>query len=368
VARIEIRQLTKIFRQDHLEPVCALDNLSLSVADKEWLVVAGPSGCGKTTLLRLIAGLEQPSSGEVRMDGESLAQVPPQERNVAMVFQDPALYPHMTVAENISFGLRLRRCSPSEIGRRVGWAAEMLELSECLARKPMQLSGGQRHKVAVARALVRRPQVFLFDEPLGSLDFPTREQIRRQLLKVCRSTGATVIYVTHDQLEAMVVGDTIALLAAGQLQQSGSPTTVYRHPDNLFAARFLGALPINLWEGTLVGDESANFFEAKSWRLQLEQPLAARLRGYSGKPLVLGIRPEEISLAPGGEPALGLEAHVEAVEDLGPDKRVQLRLGSEPLLARFSAACQLPPAGGVRVHLHPKALRFFDPATGKAVA
>ena len=245
MAQVVIEHLTKVFAGESGEPVRAVDGLSLVVEDREFLVLVGPSGCGKTTTLRLIAGLEEPTHGTISIGGRPVTNLPPKARDVAMVFQNPALYPHMTAYDNIAFGLTLRKCPKAEIQRRVMEAAELLGLNGCLPRRPQELSGGQRQRVAIGRAIVRRPALFLFDEPLSNLDAPLRAQMREEIARLHTQLGATMIYVTHDQVEAMTLGGRVAVLQAGVLQQVGPPVELYRHPANAFVARFIGALPMN---------------------------------------------------------------------------------------------------------------------------
>jgi multiple sugar transport system ATP-binding protein len=237
--------LCKAFKGPGGDVIQAVNNVSLAVEDRDFLTVVGPSGCGKTTTLRLIAGLEEADSGNISIDGEVANDLPPKERDVAMVFQNPALYPHMSVFENMAFGLKLRKCPRSEIERRVGAAAEMLGLNGSLKRRPEELSGGQRQRVAIGRAIVRRPRIFLFDEPLSNLDAPLRAQMREEIARLHAELGATMIYVTHDQIEAMTLGQRVAVMDRGAIQQIGTPEEIYRRPANAFVAGFIGALPMN---------------------------------------------------------------------------------------------------------------------------
>jgi multiple sugar transport system ATP-binding protein len=245
MARIIIEKLSKTFKGPGSDSIQAVDNVSLAVDDREFLALVGPSGCGKTTTLRLIAGLETPDRGTISIDGRIVNDLEPKERDVAMVFQTPALYPHMSVFENMAFGLKLRKCPRSEIEKRVTAAAEMLGLQDSLSRRPEELSGGQRQRVAIGRAIVRRPQIFLFDEPLSNLDAPLRTQMREEIARLHTALGATVIYVTHDQIEAMTLGQRVAVMHRGAIQQLGTPEEIYRRPANDFVAGFIGAMPMN---------------------------------------------------------------------------------------------------------------------------
>ena len=245
MARVVIENLTKVFKGLGGQVIRAVDNISLAAEDQEFLVLVGPSGCGKTTTLRLIAGLEEATHGTISIGGRIMNGVAPKDRDVAMVFQNYALYPHMSAYENMAFGLKLRRCPKAEIERRVNEAAELLGLNGCLKRQPHELSGGQRQRVAIGRAIVRRPRLFLFDEPLSNLDAPLRAQMRDEIARLHGQLGATIIYVTHDQVEAMTLGDRVVVMQRGVIQQVGEPEELYRRPANPFVAGFIGALPMN---------------------------------------------------------------------------------------------------------------------------
>lgn len=288
-----MRNVTKIFGGK----IVAVKDFSLDVADKEFVVLVGPSGCGKTTTLRMIAGLEEVTSGEIYIDGKLVNDLPPKDRDIAMVFQNYALYPHMTVYDNISFGLRLRNYPKQEIEKRVREAAEILGISSLLDRKPRELSGGERQRVAVGRAIVRNPKVFLFDEPLSNLDAKQRIEMRAEISKLHQRLGATVIYVTHDQVEAMSMGDRIVVMDKGMIQQVADPITLYSKPANKFVASFIGSPPMNFFDGTIVKGEAGYFFVEEERRLELlipwdQVPAVSR---YEGKEIILGIRPENIS-------------------------------------------------------------------------
>jgi multiple sugar transport system ATP-binding protein len=274
----------------------AVTNLSLEIGDGEFVVLVGPSGCGKSTALRMIAGLETITGGELSIDGRVVNDVPSKDRDIAMVFQSYALYPHMTVRENIGFALKLRKTPKDELNRRVDEAAEILELTEWLDRKPGQLSGGQRQRVAMGRAIVRQPKAFLMDEPLSNLDAKLRVAMRAEISRLQRRLGVTTVYVTHDQIEAMTMGDRVAVMSRGALMQVGTPQGLYDHPDNLFVAAFIGSPQMNLLDGTVVGDSDTLALQVGSQRLNIAASLLStrpRLREYIGKPIVVGIRPED---------------------------------------------------------------------------
>jgi len=289
MAEVVLQNLTKRFRE-----VVALQDLTLTVNDKEFLVLVGPSGCGKTTALRLIAGLEEATAGTIRIDNQVVNDVAPKDRDIAMVFQNYALYPHMSVYDNMAFGLRLRRFPKDEIDRRVKEVAEMLGLSHSLRRKPKELSGGERQRVALGRAIVRKPKVYLMDEPLSNLDAKLRVATRAELIRLHRELATTTIYVTHDQLEAMTMGDRIAVLDRGLMQQVDTPLNLYHKPANLFVAGFIGSPAMNFLEAKITASDGTYFVESAGLRLALPPEKCANLRPYLGKAVIFGIRPEDI--------------------------------------------------------------------------
>jgi ABC-type sugar transport system ATPase subunit len=306
----------------------ALIDCSLEVADGELLVLVGPSGCGKSTLLRLLAGLDEPTRGAIRIDGRDVAAESPQSRNVAMVFQDYALYPHMTVRENLAFPLRMKKWERSAIDARVARTAELLELGALLERQPRQLSGGQRQRVAMGRALVREPAAFLLDEPLSNLDAKLRTQVRAEIETLQRRTGTTMLYVTHDQVEAMTLGDRVAVLHEGRLQQVAAPRDLYEHPANAFVAGFIGSPPMNLFAARVVRDASGGSAIAVGGALVA---LPGVLR--EGASVTAGVRPESLALVAPNAPG-AIAAQVEHVELLGHETLVHLRIGDLAWIAR----------------------------------
>jgi ABC-type sugar transport system ATPase subunit len=342
----------------------AVDGIHLAIADGEFLAILGPSGCGKSSLLRLVAGLETPTSGSIAMDGRDVTALEPKERDVAMVFQGLALYPHMTVHDNMAFGLMARRTPPDEIERRVREAAETLGLTPHIQKRPRELSGGERQRVALGRALVRRPKIFLFDEPLSSLDAQLRQELREELARLHRLTRTTSIYVTHDQKEALSLGDKVAVMQGGTLRQLATPENVYRNPHDLFVARFVGEPPINLIRGDIVADGGGAAFRAPGFRMALN--------GGSGRPgpATLGLRAEGIAIGDGRPPdavaGAGRDggdsprATVERVEHLGGDTLVHLRgeWGTVVVRAPHAGA----PTEGTWVTLRPDPARalLFD--------
>jgi ABC-type sugar transport system ATPase subunit len=354
---VELRDVSKSFAETR-----AVDRLDLTVAEGEFLILVGPSGCGKTTALRMIAGLEEVTSGEIRIDGRVVNELPPARRDIAMVFQNYALYPNMTVADNIGFPLRRQRVRGAELRGRVAEVARILDIEPLLGRKPSQLSGGQRQRVAIGRALVRRPKAFLMDEPLSNLDAKLRVQMRAELLTLHRRLGITTVYVTHDQTEAMTLGDRVLVLAGGRAQQLDSPQRLYRSPANTFVATFIGSPSMNLLQGCVRGGELA---VGPAWLGPVDTP---------DGDVTVGVRPEDFVVADGGP----LDAHVEFVEDLGPETLVHFRASgidrivdgegaAKLLVARLSSG--RPPRAGEqrRFWADPRKVTLFDPATGLAI-
>lgn len=339
----------------------AVDGVDLSLEDGAFLAVLGPSGCGKSSLLRLIAGLESPTSGSILMDGSDVTRLEPKDRDVAMVFQGLALYPHMTVAENMGLGLRARKTPATETDRRVKEAAETLGLTRYLAKRPRELSGGERQRVAVGRALVRRPRIYLFDEPLSSLDAQLRQELREELARLHRLTRTTSIYVTHDQKEALSLGDRVAVMRSGQVRQIGPPQTIYLDPRDLFVARFVGEPPINLVAGAVVnGGAGSPAFETSGWRLSLFREGSEGRRPRPGRAL-LGLRPESVSLAGGDMPA-----RVVRVEHLGGESLLHVSGDWGTMVVRIPPS-ESAPAAGSDLMLHPDPARavLFDPDSGE---
>lgn len=336
-----------------------LSQISLDIEDGELLVLIGPSGCGKSTLLRCIAGLELPSRGEISIDGRVVNSTPPRDRDIAMVFQSYALYPHMTVFDNLAFGLRMRKTPPAEVQKRVQDAAQMLEIEHLLTRLPRQLSGGQRQRVAMGRAVVRRPRLFLFDEPLSNLDAALRGQMRLELLRLHRRLSTTTVYVTHDQVEAMTLAHRIVVLQRGSLIQVGKPSELYDQPKNTFVARFFGTPEMNLIAGRI----QDGIFMADGQESELRVPVV----GYPTGPAVFGVRAEHLHiLQPAPEPPPAIHGVVDVVENLGSDALAHVRVGKINLVARCSVE-DPPPVGG-RVALAPTPLRwhvFERPGEGK---
>jgi ABC-type sugar transport systems, ATPase components len=354
VAEVTLRSVRKVYPNGHV----AIDEASFGIRDGELLVLVGPSGCGKSTLLRLIAGLEEASAGSIFIGERDVTHLEPRDRDIAMVFQSYALYPHMTVERNLGFGLELRGHDDADIAQRVQHAAQTLELTQFMDRLPRQLSGGQRQRVALGRALVRHPQVFLLDEPLSNLDAKLRASTRAEIARLHRSLGTTMIYVTHDQVEAMTLGQRIVVLDRGVIQQIDEPMRIYERPVNLFVAGFLGNPAMNLLRGRL-RQESGAVLEGEGAQLQVPA-----LQGQAGREIVAGIRPEDLHIVAG--PAAGsLEANVELVESVGSEAFVHATSGGWKLIAR-SSPYNLPSIGArITLQPAPDRIHFFDAQTGK---
>ncbi|MCW5667521.1 MAG: sn-glycerol-3-phosphate ABC transporter ATP-binding protein UgpC [Piscinibacter sp.] len=354
MAAVELRQVVKSY--DGKSNV--IHGIDLEIRQGEFCVFVGPSGCGKSTLLRMIAGLETISGGEVRIGGQVVNDKPPRSRDIAMVFQDYALYPHKTLYDNMAFGLRLRKTPEDEIKRRVMDAAKLLRIDHMLERRPAALSGGQRQRVAIGRAIVRQPEVFLFDEPLSNLDAQLRGEMRSEIKRLHQRLGATMIYVTHDQVEAMTLADRIAVLSAGRKMQYDTPDTIYNRPAALFVAGFTGAPPMNLVD-VAVHDGQADL---GGLRLPLPRPLAAR-----GGACKLGVRPENLRLAP-QDGDVALPASVALLEPLGAETLATVKVGNAEMVARLPAQFREAPGSRVTLHLNPAHLHLFDPQSGVSLA
>ncbi|WP_252714653.1 ABC transporter ATP-binding protein [Treponema phagedenis] len=293
MAKVELKGIGKIYDGN----VRAVENANITIEDQEFVVFVGPSGCGKSTTLRMVAGLEEITEGNLYIDGERMNDVPPKDRNIAMVFQNYALYPHMTVYDNMAFGLKIRKVDKQEIERRVHEAARILDIEKLLDRKPKALSGGQRQRVAVGRAIVRNPKVFLFDEPLSNLDAKLRVQMRAEISDLHHRLKATMIYVTHDQVEAMTMGDKIVVMKDGKVHQIGSPLYLYNHPINKFVAGFIGSPPMNFLSVTVIEDNGAIKVDEGSFILEPTEEHQKHLKRYVGKQVFFGIRPEDMELS-----------------------------------------------------------------------
>jgi len=364
MANVTIRNLNKNYENGFH----AVKDVSLEIRDKEFVVLVGPSGCGKTTTLRMVAGLEEITSGEILIGTRVINDLPPMDRDIAMVFQNYALYPHKSVYQNMAFGLQMRKYPQDEIQKRVQEAAVILGIESLLERKPRQLSGGQRQRVAVGRAIVRHPQVFLFDEPLSNLDAMLRVQMRVELKRLHERLETTAIYVTHDQVEAMTLGDRVVVMKDGWVQQVGEPLELYGKPANRFVAGFIGSPAMNFVSVTIsesLGELSAS---AEGLRLKMPPRLADRMRTHAGKRVTLGVRPEALHPATGADPAdCCFDTTVDVVEPLGNEILVNFRLGGAPMVARVDPAVRVKAHQSVRFALDPERIHFFDEKNEAAI-
>jgi multiple sugar transport system ATP-binding protein len=363
MAQVNLENVWKQF-----DSVVAVRDVSLTINDKEFVVLVGPSGCGKSTTLRMVAGLEEITKGTIKIGERVVNDVPPKDRDIAMVFQNYALYPHMSVYDNMAFGLKLRKFPKAEIQQRVQEAAVLLGIQELLQRKPRALSGGQRQRVAVGRAIVRKPQVFLFDEPLSNLDAKLRVAMRAELKKLHDRLQATVIYVTHDQVEAMTMGDRIVIMKDGLIHQVGAPLEVYAHPQNQFVAGFIGSPAMNFISCTVSGKDGQLFFTNPGLNLVVPSSRAKALAAYAGKPVTMGVRPEELREANSQDPANTVfEATVEVVEPIGHEIYLDVKAGPVELIARVSPDTPAKVGQKIRLAATVEKLHAFDPQTEKAI-
>jgi multiple sugar transport system ATP-binding protein len=363
MARVLLRNLNKSF-----DGVQAVKDVNLEIRDKEFLVLVGPSGCGKTTTLRMVAGLESITSGEVLIGDTVVNELPPMDRDIAMVFQNYALYPHMSVYDNMAFGLKMRKFERAEIGKRVQEAAEILGIQNLLRRKPRQLSGGQRQRVALGRAIVRHPRVFLFDEPLSNLDAKLRVQMRVELKKLHNRLSTTAIYVTHDQVEAMTLGDRVVVMRDAVVQQVGEPLELYNSPANRFVAGFLGSPAMNFAAVRVSGGNDTLRAHKTGFGIELPQEFAPRLAPYIDKEVTIGIRPEDLRLANGSDAAgLCFDATVEVVEKLGSEILLDLQVGDQTMVAAVEPNVRARYGDKLRFALRPDRLHFFDTASEAAI-
>ena len=363
MATVSLDNVRKVYPNGHV----AVAGASLDVADGELLVLVGPSGCGKTTLLRMIAGLETVSAGTLRIGGRVVNEVAPKDRDIAMVFQNYALYPHMTVAENLGFGLRLRGTSRAEIAQRVDEVARLLELEQRLDARPAALSGGQRQRVALGRAMVRRPAVFLLDEPLSNLDARLRLSMRVEIARLHRRFGTTTVYVTHDQVEAMTLGQRIVVFDQGMIQQIDTPMGLYQRPANLFVAGFLGSPAMNLLRGMLHAGDGLALATAGGTMPLGAPPQMDALDGWRDREVILGLRPEDLHPLAADDPSAALEARLEVLEPVGNEVILHLRHGDLPLVARTPPGIACAPGETMRLGIASQRLHFFDPRDGTRI-
>jgi multiple sugar transport system ATP-binding protein len=345
--------------------VKAVKNLNLSIKDKEFVVLVGPSGCGKSTTLRMIAGLEDISSGELFIDDKEVSQLHPKHRQIAMVFQNYALYPHMTVYDNMAFGLKVKHVKKAEIKERVLAAAKILELEDLLQKRPGEMSGGQRQRVAIGRAIVRKPKVFLFDEPLSNLDAKLRGQMRSEIAKLHKSLQTTIIYVTHDQVEAMTLGDRIAVLNKGNLEQFDTPMNLYNHPVNKFVAGFIGSPPMNFVNGKINSEEDTLVFIDNQSKLKFEVS-NSNLKAYQNKEVVLGFRPEAVSIENYPNKA-DFSGHIDALELLGAEQYLTVMGLDHSIISKVSADKVYQLNDSIILNINLDKIYFFDKETGASI-
>jgi multiple sugar transport system ATP-binding protein len=362
MAQVSIRRLNKKYDNGFH----AVKDVDLEIHDKEFLVLVGPSGCGKTTTLRMVAGLEEVTSGEIRIGDKVVNDLPPMDRDIAMVFQNYALYPHKTVYDNMAFGLQMRGYPKDEVKKRVQEAAEILGIEALLERKPRQLSGGQRQRVAVGRAIVRHPEVFLFDEPLSNLDAKLRVQMRVELKRLHERLETTAIYVTHDQVEAMTLGDRVVVMKDGRVQQIGEPLELYGRPANRFVAGFIGSPAMNFVDVQITAANGAVWAEAQGLRVRVPDRIGFRAGGR----VTLGVRPEALRLANGtdaGADDYSFPTEVDVVEPLGNEILLNFRAGGVPMVARVDPGVRVKAHENIRFALDPERLHFFDAKTEAAL-
>jgi len=371
MAQVTLKGVFKTYPSEKGGEVVAVRDFNLEIKEREFIVFVGPSGCGKSTTLRMIAGLEEISRGDVLIGDRRVNDVPPKDRDIAMVFQNYALYPHMSVYDNMAFGLKLRKTPKDEIRRRVMEAAEILGITDYLERKPKALSGGQRQRVAVGRAIVRKPSVFLFDEPLSNLDAKMRVQMRAEITKLHRQLKATMIYVTHDQIEAMTMGERIVVMKDGVVQQVAAPLEIYNEPANLFVAGFLGSPPMNFLKGVLRADNGKWLFHETNGPVVVDFTGRPGVAAFAGKATTLGIRPERCTHVPDEASSVTpgqFEAVVEIVEPMGAETFLYIHTGAHPLVSRIHETITRAEAGHrLRFQIDAQQAHLFDEETGARI-
>ncbi|HDQ13984.1 MAG TPA: sn-glycerol-3-phosphate ABC transporter ATP-binding protein UgpC [Sediminispirochaeta sp.] len=363
MATVSLKNIGKVYEGG----VRAVDNANIEIEDQEFVVFVGPSGCGKSTTLRMIAGLEDITEGDLYIDGKRVNDIPPKDRDIAMVFQNYALYPHMTVYDNMAFGLKIRKFNKEDIKKRVDQAAKILDIEELLDRKPKALSGGQRQRVAVGRAIVRQPKVFLFDEPLSNLDAKLRVQMRAEISSLHHRLNATMIYVTHDQVEAMTMADKIVVLKDGIIQQIGSPLELYNDPANRFVAGFIGSPPMNFLTVEVTEAGGKVFIDEGNFKLAVPEEQGRQLKDYVGKQVVFGIRPEDMDYLEEEKKNESIKATVGVIEPLGAEIHVYVDTGTHQSIARVSPNVSLNVGQEVFLYPHLEKAVFFDMETELAI-
>jgi multiple sugar transport system ATP-binding protein len=363
MAEVRLENVSKIYN----ERIKAVDDISLTIHNKEFMVLVGPSGCGKSTTLRMVAGLEDISDGKIHIDDILVNDIPPKDRDIAMVFQNYALYPHMTVFENMAFGLKLRKFRKEEIKTRVEEAAEILDLQDLLDRRPKELSGGQRQRVAVGRAIVRKPKVFLFDEPLSNLDAKLRVQMRFEISKLNHKLEETMIYVSDDKVEAMTMGDRITVMKDGIVQQVESPTHLYAKPANKFVAGFIGSPAMNFFGGELI-ENGLTLFKNKSFEIQIPEEILKNLNKEKRKNIILGVRPEDFSLQSSEiEVRNSIEALVEVVEPMGSENYLYLKTDDQNFIIRTAPSTNVKINDKIKLYINLENIQLFDEKTSESM-
>ncbi len=365
MAQVLIQNVWKIYPGN----VVAVRDVSLEIQDREFVILVGPSGCGKSTTLRMVAGLEEITRGKITIGDRVVNDVPPKDRDIAMVFQNYALYPHMTVYDNMAFGLKLRGFKKAEIDRRVRDAAEILGITDYLERRPKALSGGQRQRVAVGRAIVRKPAAFLFDEPLSNLDAKMRVQMRAEISKLHSRLESTMIYVTHDQVEAMTMADRIVVMKDGLVQQMADPNTIYDHPANLFVAGFIGTPPMNFFQGVLKRAEGRFYFDEGTFQADIPAEQHEKLLPFIDRKITFGLRPENVGshIAENTAGSSKIKARIEVVEPMGAETYVYLNTGKHSVVARIEPQRRCHVGEEIQLAIQGNKLHFFDPESTKAI-
>ncbi|MFA6764152.1 MAG: sn-glycerol-3-phosphate ABC transporter ATP-binding protein UgpC [Sphaerochaetaceae bacterium] len=363
MATVQLKNISKVYDGN----VKAVDNVNLEVLDREFVVLVGPSGCGKSTTLRMVAGLEDITSGELYIDGKMVNDVPPKDRDIAMVFQNYALYPHMSVYDNMAIGLKIRKFPKDEIDQRVHEAAKILDIEQLLDRKPKALSGGQRQRVAVGRAIVRKPKVFLFDEPLSNLDAKLRVQMRAEISSLHNRLKATMIYVTHDQVEALTMADKIVVMKFGIVQQIGGPLELYNEPNNKFVAGFIGSPPMNFMTMDVVAEGKQLFADEGSFRIKLTEKLNKLLAPYVGKKVTFGVRPEDVKFVDGAIADQTINGQVSVIEPLGSETHIYVVVGKHQAIAKIEPTVKLSVDQEISLVPDLERVKFFDFETELAI-
>ena len=363
MATVELKNISKVYDGN----VKAVDNVNIDIQDREFVVLVGPSGCGKSTTLRMVAGLEDITSGELYIDGKMVNDVPPKDRDIAMVFQNYALYPHMSVYDNMAFGLKIRKFAKEEIDQRVREAAKILDIEQLLDRKPKALSGGQRQRVAVGRAIVRKPKVFLFDEPLSNLDAKLRVQMRAEISSLHNRLKATMIYVTHDQIEALTMADKIVVMKLGIIQQIGGPLELYNNPNNKFVAGFIGSPPMNFMTVDIVAEGSQLYANEGSFRIKLSEQQNKLLASYAGKKVTFGIRPEDVKFADKPIEDTTINGQVSVIEPLGSETHIYVTAGKYQFVGKIEPHIQLKVDQDISLIPDLAKAKFYDYETELAI-